>query len=600
MNQLDDLVNGSSDFRRDRWDRPLIMQLDGTRTPYTRASSATKAIDDTWNLDQWDRRNVAYGMTCDASLVARVLAIGGDPSTWGKAEKDAIAKVVDDARTVAKAHRGADIGTAVHRIIERRNRGETISAGPYQADVDAYYRALDAAGIIIDPDHLECRLVCDDLELAGSADNIVGYEGRFRIADLKTGATVSYGVLGFAGQLAAYANGQLYDVNEECRLPTPELDRELGFIIHLPAGEGRCDIYEVDLARGYQAAKVAYQARKAQKAAKKWLVFHNGYDALGATDADIKEATSTFTTATTPVTSTSGTSPTETTTSLAPSAKQPSTVSSTASVPAPSLPPSVVTGGGSTPTRADLVARARALVDAGHGFRLAIVWPEDVPGFKTDHAHTDDELARIAAAISAIEMEQGFTEADMTRETPAKHLTPATSNPPITVTNVVAWQPLQPELVEDGYVVADIDACPHGWGSHEACRVCEGESLDIDEGPDITDGAYDLLKVSVAALPPAEQFRIETWVAEANNYGTPFTLRDRRTERRSAIAWALVQCSENGLTDEAIRACINGITGYDCPTTTPLGAIIGALTIAEAKALTEMAELRPTITTKGT
>jgi hypothetical protein len=260
-----------SDFKRDRWGRPLIMQADGTRKPYTRASSATKAIDDTWNLDQWDRRNVAYGIAHDASLVARLLAIGGDPSTWGKQDKDAVGKVVDDARTGAKAHKGADIGTALHRIIERIKRGEPVDAGPYQADVDAYFEALDACGLDILPEFLEVRLVCDELELAGSADDIVGHGEKFHIADLKTGATVEYGVLGFAGQLAAYANGKLYDVDAEERLPTPELDDAVGYIIHLPAGEGRCTIYELDLVQGYRAARIARHARVAQKEAKRWL-----------------------------------------------------------------------------------------------------------------------------------------------------------------------------------------------------------------------------------------------------------------------------------------------------------------------------------------
>lgn len=263
----------SADFKRDRWGRPLIMQADGKRKPYTRASSATKAIDDTWNLDQWDRRNVAYGLTHDASLVARMLAIGGDPATWDKKAKEAVGKIVDDARTVAKAHKGADIGTAVHRIIERRNRGEDVDAGPYTADVEAYHEALDACGLRILPQFLEVHLVCDELELAGSADNILyrDRDGAHVIADLKTGATVEYGVLGFAGQLAAYANGCLYDVEREERQATPELDDAVGYIVHLPAGEGRCTIYELDLVQGYRAARIARHARVAQKDAKRWL-----------------------------------------------------------------------------------------------------------------------------------------------------------------------------------------------------------------------------------------------------------------------------------------------------------------------------------------
>jgi hypothetical protein len=521
---LADLIDGVDDFRRDRWGRPLIMQIDGTRKPYTRASSATKAIDDTWNLDQWDRRNVAYGLANDASLVARVLAIGGDPTGWGKAEKDAMSKIVEDARTIAKAHKGADIGTAVHRIIQRRNLGETISAGPYQADVDAYYRALDAAGIEVLPEFLEVRFVFDELELAGSADNVVGYSGAHRIADLKTGATVSYGVLGFAGQLAAYANGDLYDVDAECRLPTPEIDRELGFIIHLPAGEGRCDIYEVDLVRGVQAAKVAYQARAAQKAAKSWLVHHT---------AVLQRASST-------------------------------------STPAPTAGEIIAHTSPAAPDRAALVSRARALVDAGQGVKLAMAWPEGVPGFKTEHPHTPEELAAIAHAVDAVELEP-FTPADATRPTRPLWLASSLQGP----------APAPPAVEPAPVTLAAVEP-------------------DIEEGPDIDDNEYARLKAAVAALPAEEQFRLERMVAEANRAGFPFSLQTRRTRRRFEIAWALVQCAEKGLDDTTLRACCEAVIGGPAPAAAPLGAILGALTIAEARALAEMADLRPTITNKGT
>jgi hypothetical protein len=232
-------MTGQSDYRRDRWGRPLIKQLDGTHLPYTRASSATKIIEDEYNLNRWHRRNGIYGMAHDASLVARTLAIGGTPDTWDLAEKKALDKIVTDADTVAKAHKGADIGTAVHRIIERVNAGETVDAGPYQADVDAYLAAVERAGLVVLPQFLEVRMVCDPLHLAGTADNIMsrGNGDPYVIADLKTGATVTYGGLGFAGQLAAYANGLLYDVEHEQRWlhhPPPRRTRPLRHLHRRP------------------------------------------------------------------------------------------------------------------------------------------------------------------------------------------------------------------------------------------------------------------------------------------------------------------------------------------------------------------------------
>jgi hypothetical protein len=261
------------DFKRDRWQRPLIVPKGGGKAkPYTRSSSAAKTVEDHWNLEMWARRGVAYGMAHDSSLVARVLAIGGDPGSWNQAQKNAVNVIHEDAQKVAQSHKAADIGTAVHNLTEQLDRGEIVHAGPYEADLQAYVNALIAAGLSCRPEWVECRMVCDELEMAGTADRIVTAEGRVsRIADLKTGGSVDYGGLGWAAQLASYANGELYDVETDQRIWTPDLDLEVGYIIHLPAGQGRCTLYEIDLVAGYKAAQLANEIRAVRKASKTWI-----------------------------------------------------------------------------------------------------------------------------------------------------------------------------------------------------------------------------------------------------------------------------------------------------------------------------------------
>lgn len=262
------------DFPRDRWGRPLIVPADGGKPlPYTRASSAAKTIEDTYNLELWARRNVAFGMARDSSLIARVLALGGDPSTWDQSTKSAANKIHEDAAQVAQAHRGADIGTAVHRMTELVDRGQPLEAGPYEADIEAYVNAISAAGFTVDPAYIECRLVCDDLQMAGTADRILvrATDRAHLIADVKTGASVEFGGLGWAAQLAAYSHSQLYDPDTGQRLPTPHLDRTTGIIIHLPAGRGICTLYEIDLVAGYRAAELANEIRSVRREAKRWI-----------------------------------------------------------------------------------------------------------------------------------------------------------------------------------------------------------------------------------------------------------------------------------------------------------------------------------------
>jgi hypothetical protein len=220
----------------------------------------------------WARRNVAFGMARDASLVARTLAAAGDPSTWDQKTKRTVDRIVEDASTVAQAHKGADIGTAVHRLTELVDRGESVIAGPYEPDLNAYVDALIRAGLTPDPRYVECRLVCDALELAGTADRLLKRaDGSWVVADLKTGATVDYGGLGWSAQLAAYAHSDLYDPTDDTRKQTPPLDKTVGIIVHLPAGQGVCTLYEIDLVAGYRAAQLANEVRAIRREARRWI-----------------------------------------------------------------------------------------------------------------------------------------------------------------------------------------------------------------------------------------------------------------------------------------------------------------------------------------
>src|SRR4029077_20732702 len=159
---------------RDRWGHPMIVPPGGGRpVPYVRASSAAKVVEDTYNLELWARRNVIFGMAHDRSLVARVLALGGEPSSWDQDTKKTANVIHEDAQAVAKAHQAADIGSALHKLTEYPDRGQLVEAGPYAPDLAAYSEALAVAGFTVDPDFIECRLVCDALQMAGSADRIL-------------------------------------------------------------------------------------------------------------------------------------------------------------------------------------------------------------------------------------------------------------------------------------------------------------------------------------------------------------------------------------------------------------------------------------------
>jgi replicative DNA helicase len=63
-----------------------------------------------------------------------------------------------------------------------------------------------------------------------------------------------------AMQLAMYSRSLSYDIATDTRGQHEEdLDINRGVIIHLPAGQGRCDLYEIDIASGWGACLIAKQ-----------------------------------------------------------------------------------------------------------------------------------------------------------------------------------------------------------------------------------------------------------------------------------------------------------------------------------------------------
>jgi hypothetical protein len=180
--------------------------------------------------------------------------------------------ICEAAAQVAQASKAADIGTALHAMVEQVNLGHTVDAGIYAADLDAYRWAISQMGWQIHPDHVECRMVCDSLQMAGTCDMLVqNDDGEYFVADLKTSASVDYGGLGWAAQLAAYAHSDIYSPLLQCRLETPAINQQVGYIVHLPAGQGVCTIHQVDLVKGYEAAALANEIRDTRKASKQFI-----------------------------------------------------------------------------------------------------------------------------------------------------------------------------------------------------------------------------------------------------------------------------------------------------------------------------------------
>jgi hypothetical protein len=254
-NVWDEIETTESKIPRDRWGRPMVMPATrGKPVAYTRVTTYAGTVEDMWGLGQWQQRMVAIGLSQRKDLLLSVSAHTDD--------KDELNKIVDAAREAAAASAAATTGTALHKLAERYDRGQmTLEEMPdsNRDDMEAY--AVATAPLTIHG--IEQFVVIDEIKVAGTFDRIVEYGGQRYVADIKTGS-IEYGLGKMAIQLALYSRGWLYEHGKPDR-STTGVSQTAGIIIHLPAGEGQCDLYWIDLKAGWEAARLCGEVRTWRK-----------------------------------------------------------------------------------------------------------------------------------------------------------------------------------------------------------------------------------------------------------------------------------------------------------------------------------------------
>lgn len=240
---------------RDRWGRPMVLppgaRKNAKRVAYRRTTTFVGCLDDMNGLMNWKARQVAYGMGQRKDLV--VAAAAADPG-----DKKKLGEIAEKATEHAMSSAGATIGTALHSLTERIDRGQPLGAVPaeFQPDLDAYQRATEGIEWV----GIEAFRVHDDWKVAGTADRLglLPWSDRIKICDIKTGS-IDYPHK-MSMQLAMYARSLPYDIATDTRGVDPgKIDLRTGVIIHLPAGTGECTLYEIDIASGWGACLIAQQ-----------------------------------------------------------------------------------------------------------------------------------------------------------------------------------------------------------------------------------------------------------------------------------------------------------------------------------------------------
>lgn len=225
---------------------------------YTRASNIAKLLDDDFKLQQWGKRQVALGVARTPSLAAAVCADHDN--------KDIMDRLCEQAITVAGGTEKRDLGTALHRLIERHDRHEHHHDGEWRDHIDAYDAALAAHKLTIDRNWIEIVLVNEPYGIAGRADRLLrDPEGRLVVADLKTGGWRSW--LAWAMQFAIYATAtHWWEPVGDRLVPIPPgmIRQDHSLAIHLPAQETppHCQIHALSIPAGLDAVLMALEVRR--------------------------------------------------------------------------------------------------------------------------------------------------------------------------------------------------------------------------------------------------------------------------------------------------------------------------------------------------
>lgn len=251
-------------------------------TAWTRATTVASTLADRYGLEKWAQRNTVLGLGAREDLYALAASCTAD-------DKDQLNRIAEQAQEAAKARSGANLGTALHRLTERIDSGELKPDDvptQWQPDVHAYVQALLERQVTIHREYIERIVVLPSLKVAGTLDRLATIDGRFVVADLKTGTSAIDYPHDIAVQLALYANATHMwkgaadditrdrwgrymlpdpDTNPDVYEPMPDVDTETAVVFHLPVGEATCSLHRIDLVAGWEAVQHSMWARDWRK-----------------------------------------------------------------------------------------------------------------------------------------------------------------------------------------------------------------------------------------------------------------------------------------------------------------------------------------------
>lgn len=252
---------------RDRWGRPLVIPpKGGDPVPYVRASKLAKSLDDLHNIMKWQNRLVLMGIGRRPDLPLRVSGVLAVHSDLDSLEaKRELNKIAESAMEAGGGSVKAETGTALHALTEAADMGKPLP--PLSDEIRDRIEEYQVETSQLEVVDIETFVVNDAVKAAGTFDRLYRLpDGRVVVGDLKTGSSDPDYPLGVTIQTAIYAHGHRYDpeTGERSELH-PDLDPSVGILVHMPQGGKGTTLYQLDLKKGWRAAKVAAQVGDIRK-----------------------------------------------------------------------------------------------------------------------------------------------------------------------------------------------------------------------------------------------------------------------------------------------------------------------------------------------
>lgn len=278
----DDFDTPHVEVKRDRYKRYLLPDpKGGPNIPWTRVTTLARTLTDEYTLNEWKRRQVVYGIGQRPDLAALAAAAHRD-------DRNTLNEIADRAEEVASSSAGANLGRAWHTFSQKLDgTGKLTGPSQYHPYLMAYQGALRAAGFTTVPHLIERIVVCPEVKCAGQFDRLLAPavsldDGRdmpplpkYVVGDVKTAKleSITYAWLEIAIQLSTYAHATvMWDHENQRYTAMPPTDLATGIVMHipqdLPPDKARCDLYEIDLVKGWECALLACQVRERRSASK--------------------------------------------------------------------------------------------------------------------------------------------------------------------------------------------------------------------------------------------------------------------------------------------------------------------------------------------